>query len=113
MDLPDHIGKHIQNCLRPVEGFRIKAGQTFKNNDCVIKVYSIRWNSSRTVVFIQGARIFEGDDEDGGDWSINGGWGRGFLISIPTPKNKYCDMIYPYGNNKCFTGIDINKNNLL
>ena len=51
-------------------------------------------------MFIQGARIFEGDDEDAGDWSINGGWGAGFLISVPPPKNKYCDMIYPYINNK-------------
>ena len=35
-----------------------------------------------------------------------------FLISIPKPKNKYYDMEYPY-NNKCFTGIEINKHNLM
>ena len=40
-----------------------------------------------------------------------GGWEGGFLISVPKPKNKYSDMIYPYNNNnECFTGIDINKN---
>ena len=118
MQMPDHLSKKIQDFLRPVEGFRIKAGDKYKNKDCFIKIYSIRWDGPRSKMFIQGARIFEGEDEDVGNWSINGGWGAGFLVSVPAPKNKYCDHIYPYLNKdgtfgECFDGIELNKLNLI
>ena len=111
MDLPDHIGKHIQNFLRPVEGFRIKAGDKYKNKDCVIIIFSIRWIKSENKYYIHGAKWFQGMEEP----VDRGGWDDGFGISVPNPKNKFCDMVYPYVNNKgkCFEGIDINKNILL
>ena len=110
--LPSELSTRIQTFLKPVEGFRISAGQKNNNKDCIIKIYSIRWVGYENLFFIQGARVSEGDELDPGDWSVSGGWGNGILISVPKPKNKYCDMVYPH-DNKCFTGIEINKNNLL
>ena len=106
--LPIELGKYVQTFLKPVEGFRISAGQKFKNKDCIIKIFSLRWVDYEKDFFIHGARWFKGMEEP----TDRGGWEGGFLISVPKPKNKYCDMVYPY-NNKCFSGIEINKDNLI
>ena len=99
--LPIELSSHVQTFLKPVEGFRISANQKFKNKDCITKIYYIRWVESENDFFIKGARVFNNDE-------ANAGW---FLIGVPKPKNKYCDMVYPH-DNKCFTGIEIDKNNL-
>ena len=108
MDLPDHIRKYIQTCLKPVEGFRINKNQKNKNEDCIIKIVSLRWVEYEKDFSIHGARWFKGMEEP----TDRGGWEGGFIISVPKPKNKYCDMIYPY-NKKCFSGIEIDKDNLI
>jgi len=117
-EMPDPLSRKIQDFLRPVEGFRIKENDLYKNNKYIIKIYSI---SQHTEIIIHGARIFEGDDEtkqteeEAKNWAYNGGWGNKFIITLPKPKNKFCDMVYPYVNNKgeCFEGIEINKLNII
>ena len=104
MAIPIEISSYIQTFLRPVEGFRISANQKFKNKDYIIKIIYIRWVDYENEYFIKGAKVFNGSEDPG-----NIGW---FLIGVPKPKNKYCDMVYPHDNN-CFKGIEINKNNLL
>ena len=99
MELPIEISSYIQTFLRPVEGFKISANQKFKNKDCYIIINSIKFDKIDNEYLIKGARVFENGQCE-------------FLISIPKPKNKYYDMEYPY-NNKCFTGIVINKHNLM
>ena len=101
MSLPLEIGNKIQSYLRPIEGFKIITNQKFKNNDCIIKIYYVRFDTNDNEYLIKGARMFK-----------NGLEACEFLISIPKPKNKYYDMQYPY-NNKCFSGIEINKHNLI
>ena len=101
MSLPLEISNKIQSFLRPVEGFKISANQQFKMNNCIIKIDYIRCDTNDNEYLIKGARMFQNDAEE-----------CEFLISIPKPKNKYYDMEYPY-NNKCFSGIEINKHNLI
>ena len=104
MSLPLEISNYIKTFLKPVEGFKISANQKFKMNNCIIKIYYIRFDTNDNKYYIKGARIFEHFENE-----EDAGW---FLINIPKPKNKYYDMEYPY-NNKCFTGIEINKHNLM
>ena len=102
MEIPIEISNYIQTFLKPVEGFKISVNQKFKmDNDCYIIINSIKFSKNDNAYLIKGARAFE-----------NGACECEFLIKIPKPKNKYCDMQYPY-NNKCFTGIEINKHNLM
>ena len=101
MSLPLEISNKIQSFLRPIEGFKISANQKFKMNNCIIKIYYIRFDTNDNKYYIKGARMFQ-----------NGAEECESLISIPKPKNIYHDMQYPY-NNKCFTGIKINKHNLM
>ena len=116
LQMPDHLSQKIQDYLRPAEGFRIKEGDLFKNKKYIIKIYYI---SQHTEIILHGLRIFEGNDEtkqtkeEALSCANNGGWGNKFIITLPNPKNKFCDHIYPYINNKgeCFEGIEINKLN--
>ena len=108
LEMPDHLARKIQDYLRPVEGFRIKAGDYYKMGNCIIKISLIKWIKSENYFYISGARCIEGTEEP-----IDG---YGFGITIPKPKNKFCDHIYPYLNEggtfaDCFDGIEINKLN--
>ena len=69
MGLPIEISTHVQTFLRPVEGFKISANQKFKNKDCIIKIYYIRWVESENEYYIKGARVFNGLEDE-----ANTGW---------------------------------------
>ena len=112
LEMPDHLSKKIQDYLRPVEGFRIHAGDYYKMDDCIIKIFKINWIKNENKFYISGARWMPGTEEP----IDRGGWDIGFGISIPKPKNKFCDHIYPFLDEsgtfgRCFDGIEINKLN--
>ena len=94
--MPLELSKKIQSFLKPKEGFRIEAGQTFKIKDYIIKINNAYINKG--AYFIWGARIFthKGEPDEV----------CGFCTSCPI-FGKFEDMEYRKGN------ILLNKKTLI
>ena len=82
--LPLEISRKINNFLRPVEGFRLKAGQYHQCSFLYI-VYITEVIENKNKLIIKGYKIF---DEDENSF---------FEIITNKPKNRFVDFVYDEG----------------
>ena len=86
--LPLEISRKINNFLRPVEGFRIKAGQYHQCSFLYI-VYITEVIENKNKLIIKGYKIFD-KEEDQEENSF-------FEIITDKLQNKYVDFVYDEG----------------